>query len=531
VAAAPAPLPVGAQPAPQEVKVGFLTHGEPESLDPGRASDAAVVRQVFEPLLRFDERLVPQPAAASYDVSPEGTVYTFHLRQDGHWSDGQVVTAKQFEYSWKRLLDPGLKAEYAPLFVDAGIVGADDYNSGRTRRPDRVGIRAIDDYTLEIRLVQPFGAFPAVAALWAGAPLRRDLVDENPDDWAGDPSTYIGNGAFMVSEWDHGDHLTLVPNPQYTPHFGWPSPTLTRVTLVMSTNGHEQDLAAFRNNERDWTLVPDSAINEVLNDPQLAQQAHQLSELVTFWVQVNTDREPLNNVLVRRALAKGVDRSALVRDVATGIGLPTTSVIPPGMPGFQDGLGHELGFDARGGRALLAQAGFVDGLEPELTFAFPEGSDNLRRAQYLQSQWSSNLGIDVELKPMDATAYQQALDEGDYDLAFGGWAADYPDPQDWFGAQFGCKGAHNQYHYCNSTFDQLVARADTASALEDRVLLYNQAQTVLTQDAPVLPLFVRGRLVLVKPWVRSTDGGALRITAQDDYPGSFFLDKVQILPH
>ncbi|HEX8968843.1 MAG TPA: ABC transporter substrate-binding protein, partial [Chloroflexota bacterium] len=117
----------------------LLTQGEPDSLDPNRASfafnlDAAVVRQVFEPLLRFDDGLVPQPAAAeSYDLSPDGTVYTFHLRPDARWSDGRPVTAAQFEYSWKRLLDPALHAEYASLFVDAGIVGADAFNSGRTR--------------------------------------------------------------------------------------------------------------------------------------------------------------------------------------------------------------------------------------------------------------------------------------------------------------------------------------------------------------------------------------------------------------
>jgi oligopeptide transport system substrate-binding protein len=132
---------------------------------------------------------------------------------------------------------------------------------------------------------------------------------------------------------------------------------------------------------------------------------------------------------------------------------------------------------------------------------------------------------------MDATAYQHAIDDRQYDLAFGGWSADYPDPQDWFGAVFGCKGAYNKTGYCNASFDQLVARADTATTLEERLRLYAQAQTLLTQDVPILPLFVRGRLVLVKPWVRSTDGGPLPITAEDDYAGSFSLDRVQILPH
>src|SRR5579871_584140 len=152
--------PAAAQPAPvaQDVTLNFLSQGEPASLDPAHASfasaaDGAVSRQIFEPLLRFDENLVPQPAAAaSYDVSSDGTTYTFHLRPDGRWSDGQPVTAGQFEFAWKRLLDPAQHADYASLFVEAGIAGANDYNSGKDPTPEHVGVNAVDDLTLQIQL-------------------------------------------------------------------------------------------------------------------------------------------------------------------------------------------------------------------------------------------------------------------------------------------------------------------------------------------------------------------------------------------
>ena len=489
------------------------------------------MRQVFEPLLRFDDKLIPQPAAADgYDVSTDGTLYTFHLRRDGRWSDGQPVTAQQFAFSWKRLLDPRLKAEYAPLFVDAGIVGADDFNTGRVATSAKVGVRAIDDYTFEVRLNQPFGALPDLAALWVGAPIRPDLVAADPDGWAQDPSTYIGNGPFMLSDWIHQDHLTLVPNPHYVAHASWPRPALSQVTVSMVSNP-EDDYAAFKANQRDWTMVPDLEVNAVLNDPDLARQARQYSELTTFWVQVNTAQPPLDNVLVRRALARGIDRSALVRDLTAGLSIPTTSLIPPGMPGFEVGLGHELSFDATGGRALLAQAGLGESSARTLSFSFPSTPAYLRRAEFLQSQWHDNLGLEVALNLMEASEYERALEDGQYDLAFGGWSADYPDPQDWFSALFGCEGAFNRTSYCNSTFDQVIARADTGSSLADRLRLYSQAHTMLTQDVPVLPLFVRGRLALVKPWVQSIDGGPLPITPADDYPGSFNLDRLQILPH
>lgn len=532
--------PALAQPASvaQEVTLNFLTQGEPDTLDPNRASsayavDGAVIRQIFEPLLRFDANLVPQPAAAeSYEVSADGLTYTFHLRSDGRWSDGQPVTAKQFEYSWKRLLNPALHAEYAPLFVDAGIVGADDYNRGRARSANGVGITAVDDLTLQIQLVQPFGALPDLAAMWIGAPLRPDLVDADPDGWASDPSTYIGNGPFVLTDWVHQDHLTLEPNPQYAAHLGWPQPTLSRVMVSMSTN-MEAGFASFVSGSGpDWMLVPDAEANHVLNDATLAAQSRQSNELTTFWLQMNSAHPPLDNAFVRRALSNAVDRAAVVRDLATGVGVPATSVIPPGMPGFQEGLGHELGFDTTGAQALLAQAGFgVDQPLPSLTLAFADTPSNRVRAEYLEAQLHDNLGIDVQLNGMDEAAYSQAIDAGDYDLAFGGWKSDYPDPYDWLVLPFACNGAFNKLNYCNATFDQTIARANAAPNLTDRLELYGQAQTLLLQDAPVAPLFARGRLVLIKPWVQSTDGAPLVLTPMDDYPGSLFLDKVQILPH
>ena len=526
--------PAMAQQQPQDLTINAL-QGEPDNIDPNRSSfatEAAVIRQVFQPLLRFDSRLTPQPAAASsYDVSPDGTVYTFHLRPDGRWSDGQPVTAQQFEYSWKRILDPKLAAEYASFFVDAGIVGADDWNSGKVPNADGVGIRALDDVTLEVRLSHPFGPLPDLAALWVVSPLRSDIVEANPTGWTQDPSTYIGNGPFKMTEWVHQDHISFVPNPQYVANGTWPVPTLQRVTFLMVTSG-EADYAAYVNGERDWTLVPDSVVPVVRQDSELNAQARQYNELTSFWVHVNNAKQPLNDVRIRRALAKAVDRTALIRDIASGVGLPLTSIVPPGMPGAQEGLGQELDFDPAGAQALLAEAGFPGGNGfPTLTYSFATTSANQRRAEFLQAQWKQNLNINVQLNSMESKAYQAAFKDKNYELAFGGWGADYPDPQDWFNTLFGCKGGNNKYNYCNPTFDGLVAQADSGADLSERVGLYNQAQTILIQDSPVAPLFVRGRMVIIKPYVQMTDGSPLTITGQDDYPGDYFLDMVQIAPH
>jgi oligopeptide transport system substrate-binding protein len=278
--------------------------------------------------------------------------------------------------------------------------------------------------------------------------------------------------------------------------------------------------------------VPDSNVNQVRNDNELAQLARQYNELTTFWVHINNKKVPLDNANVRRALSKAIDRTALIRDIAQGVGLPATSIIPPGMPGFQEGLGQELAFDVEGAQALLAGAGFPNGQGfPKIVYSFASTSANQRRAEFLQQQWKQNLNISIELNSMESKAYQAAFKAKNYDLAWGGWGADYPDPQDWFNTLFGCKGGNNKYNYCNPTFDQIVARADTGVDLADRVVLYNQAQLILIQDVPVAPVLVRGRMVEIKPWVQMQGGGQLVITAQDDYPGDFFLDSVQIAPH
>jgi oligopeptide transport system substrate-binding protein len=509
---------------PQEITINAL-QGEPDNLDPNRSSfatEAAVIRQVFEPLLNFDKDLKPVPAAASsFDVSADGKTYTFHLRQGAKWSDGQPVTAKDFAYSYKRILDPDTAAEYASFFTDAGIVGAADYNSGKGSA-DAVGVRAVDDNTLEIKLDNASGFFPDLAALWVVAPVRQDVIEKAGPGWAQDPATYIGNGPFKMSEWVHQDHITLVPNPNYA----GTKPTLQKVTYLMVTSG-EADYAAYRNNERDWTLVPDADVQTVRGDSQLSKEAVEYTELTTFWLIMNNAKPPLDNLMVRKALSKAIDRQAMIRDIAAGVGKPATSMIPPGMPGYQPELGKDIDFDPTAAKSLLSQAGFADPAQfPQLHFRFATTTANQSRAEFIQAQLKQNLGVNIVLDSMESKAYQAAYKDKDYELAFGGWGADYPDPQNWMASLFGCKASNNKYNYCDQQFDQASAKGDTGTDLNQRLQAYAQAQQILVQDLPVAPLFYRGRMVLVKPWVQN-----LVITPKDEYPGDLFLNDVFLVKH
>jgi oligopeptide transport system substrate-binding protein len=514
----------------QAINVNVL-QGEPDNLDPNRSSfatEGAVIARVFEPLLTFDKDLKPVPAAAtSFDVSSDGKTYTFHLRQGAKYSDGQPVKAQDFEYSFKRILDPSIAAEYASFFSDAGIVGAADYNSGKGTA-DQVGVKATDDNTLQIQLLDPIGYLPDLVALWVVPPLRQDIIQKAGDSWAQDPSTYIGNGPFKMTEWVHQDHITLVPNENYV----GTQPKLQKATFLMVTDG-EADYAAYRNNERDWTLVPDADVQAVRNDSTLSQQAVEYTELTTFWLTYNLAHKPMDNPNVRKALSMAIDRNALIRDVAGGVGKPATSMIPPGMPGYQADLGKDIDFNVEGAKQLLAQAGYSDpSTFPQLHFRYATTSTNQTRAEFIQAQLKQNLGINVVLDSMESKAFQAAYKAKDFDLAWSGWGADYPDAQDWMTGLFGCNASNNKYNYCNQQFDKMAAQGDSGTDQNQRLQAYAQAQQILVQDLPVAPLYYRGRMVLVKPWVHGGgDNNSLVITPIDAYPGVTFLQQVFLTQH
>jgi oligopeptide transport system substrate-binding protein len=514
------------QPTGDQVITINALQGEPDNIDPNKSSfatESAVISRVFEPLLTFDKDLKPQPAAAtSFDVSADGKTYTFHLRQGAKYSDGMPVKAQDFEYSFKRILDPNTAAEYASFFTDAGIVGAADYNAGKGTA-DQVGVKALDDNTLQIQLENPIGYLPNLVALWVVPPIRQDIVQKAGDSWAQDPSTFIGNGPFKMTEWVHQDHITLVPNENYV----GTRPKLSKVTLLMVTDG-EADYAAYRNNERDWTLVPDADVQAVKSDPTLSQQAVEYTELTTFWLTFNVARKPLDNVDVRRAFSMAIDRNALIRDVAGGVGKPATSMIPPGMPGFQADVGKDIDFNPGQAKQLLAKAGYSDpSTFPQLHFRYATTTQNQSRAEFVQAQLKQNLGIDIVLDSMESKSFQAAYKAKDFDLAWEGWGADYPDPQDWMTGLFGCNASNNKYNYCNQQFDQLAAKGDTNTDQNQRLQYYAQAQQILVQDLPVAPLYYRGRLVVVKPWVHGGgDNNSMVITPIDAYPGVTFLQQV-----
>lgn len=529
----------GAPGKAQELRVNLA--GEPETIDPNKASfsdQITVVKQVFQGLLGFNPDLTLKPVVAeevpslsNKGISADGLIYTFKLRSGVKWSDGQLLTARDFEYSLKRLLDPTLAANYASFYYD--IKGAEEYNTALgtkaqpktpdaaalTRLKDNVGVKATDARSLQITLKRKRPTFLQLMALWPAYPVRQDIIEKIGDKWT-EPASYIGNGPFKLTEWVHADHITLEANPNY-----WGAkPKLQKITLKMIADPNAE-YSGYLTGELDMTRVAPGNERSVLSDEKLKPELLRYPELTTFAFQFNVTKPPFDNVRVRKAFSMAIDRDAFIDKVRSGVGRPAYSWIPPGMPGFQEKLGLENKFDSGKAKKALTDAGFPDGKGlPPISFQYSDTAGNRVIAQFLQGQMKDNLGIQINLEPTESKAFQQLITQNKFSWALLGWGADYPDPDNWLPELFGTKGGNNHTGYSNPKFDEVVDRALPELDPKKRLEIWAEAQKIVVDDAPVIFLFYRERFWLKKPYVKD-----LKTTGQDgQIPGDWFWAETSV---
>ena len=520
-AAAPATQPTAA-PAPganmaadQHLRVNLS--GEPATIDPNLASwtnERAVIEMVFEEMFKFDLKtleLLPGvaseiPSTANGGISTDGLTYKFKLG-DSKWSDGKPVVAGDFEYSIKRMLDPALAAEYASFYY--GITGAEEYNSSEETDQarlqslkDAVAVRAVDAKTLEIKLKEPRASFLQVMAMWPAAPVREDVVSASPADspsaWTENPSSYIGNGPFKITEWVHQDHITFVPNENYSGQ----KPKLTKVTYLMVAD-IQANYAAYLNGEREITTVPTALMEQVKTDPNLSKELQRSLRLTTFGYQFNNKVPPFDNVKVRQAFNMAFDRDALINQLRRGVGQPAYSWIPPGMPGHQPELGQQYKLNPTKAKELLTEAGYPNGQGlPRITMQYSNTGNNPIYAQFMQEQYKTNLGIDITLEPMESKAFSQAVNREEYMIGWYGWGADYPDPDNWLPELFGTGAGNNHTGYSNPQVDELMKRANAETNPEQRMNLWADAQKIIVDEAPIIFVLYDENFYLAKPYVK-----------------------------
>ncbi|HEY5594661.1 MAG TPA: peptide ABC transporter substrate-binding protein [Nitrospiria bacterium] len=474
---------------------------EPPTLDWNLATDSVsftVLINLMEGLTEYDEALRPRPAAArSWEVSHDGRVYRFHLSEDARWSDGKPVTAGEFEYSWKRLLNPKTAAEYAYFLYD--IEGAEDYNTGKVTDPESVGVRALDDLQLEVRLRKPIVFFPSITTFMVTFPMRRDIVEKFGERWT-EPGNIVTNGPFVLDEWRHEYKLTLRPNAYYH----GPPPALGKVTMFV-VNESTTALTLYETGDLEMANLPPEAIAAYRGKPEYFTAPL----LRGYYYGFNVEKPPFTDPRVRRAFSMAIDRREFPAILKRGE-IPSSFWVPPGMPYHNPAIGPP--FDPEAARTLLAEAGYPAGRAfPTVTAAFNTGPENSLIAENLQAQWKRNLGVEVLLDNQEWKVYLKRLQTDPPPLFRLGWGADYPDPDNFMNL-FTSTSGNNRTQWKNDRYDQLIRSAAADPDPARRQAAYDEAQRILLEtDAAIMPLFVATQNWVVKPYVRGLQINALEL--------------------
>ena len=510
---------------------------EPDTIDPQKSSFVNEIAQaafVFEGLMTFDARTTkPVPAAAAKmpEVSSDGLKYKYTLRDGLKYSDGQRLTAKNFEYSFLRGCDPTQSGDYA--FVLYIVVGCEAWNTMDPRKVSsaelaaakaKVGIKATSDLEIEFTLTSPAPFFVPISALWIGWPVRESDVKKGGDKWT-EPATYIGNGPFRLTEWKHNEKMVFERNDNYRKKIQF-----KRVTKLM-INESSVALASYRNNELDLVGVAPTDLRTVQSDPELKAQIVDVAGSCTSYYGFNVRRPPFDDVNIRLAFAKSFDRDAFVKDIQQGIGKAADGgFIPPGFPGY-DNTDMEQKFDPAAAKALLDKASPASkaGLTG-LKYTFSSSSNAKLRAEWAQSQWKTNLGVTVELDPVQSTAYSALFKKGQEapQLFSLGWCADFPDQQNWHSTVWLTGGlSAARTGYSSKAFDDLARQADREPDVAKRGALYNQAGRQLSKDAPAAWVEYDAGKRLQKPWLK----GIIDNPMDYGIPGYFAMESIVVVKH
>lgn len=460
--------------------------GEPHTLDPRKARDLqsmTLTKMFFDGLTRINPQEIAEPAIAErIDISSDGKIYTFYLR-DAMWITGDKVTAHDFAYAWSKVLDPHFPADQAfQMYV---IKNAKACKEGKVIF-DQVGVKVVDDHTLQVELEHPTPYFLELAALPVYFPISQK-VDETHPHWTSDAQTLVGNGPFILKDWKHNDHILAGKNPSYwdTSHVH-----LKKIDLIMVSE--ETELKMYERGELDWAGSPLSTLPVgSLKNLKKKGQLHVKPFLATYFFRANIEAEPFQHPLMRKAFAFAVKRSDIVEHVTQGQQLPATGLIPPSLgvqqsPYFKDG-------DQEAARLAFEDALRAEGLTreilPPISLMYIAGERNHLIAQTVQEQWRAILGVNVQLHAVERKVFYDRISKRNFQLATGSWTADYSDSMNFLEIFKFKGGGSNNTAWENSRYRELLDKALEVNNEEQRKQIFRECESILMQEMPIIPLF------------------------------------------
>ena len=495
--------------APPEQQVFRLMSPEPRSLDIQiNLYDGEGTLLPFETLLIRDELWQPIPAAATgYDVSEDAREWTFHLRPGARWSDGRPVTAHDFVYAFRRMLDPANANPYAFFYYD--IKNAKAISLGEIEDPDQLGVRAVDDLTFQVHLERGAPHFPHVVSFGLAYPTPRWAVEKHGRKWT-EVDKIVSNSGFRMAEWATGSHMTFVPDPMYNgPH----KPLLEKVFHPFRYAA-AQTVLAYENNEVDVENVDINDLDRIERHPLLSRELVRSPGRTTWYLFFKVAEPPFNDVRVREAFARALDRDAICRIVLRGTAAPAYSMMPPDFKEYNGAaMKPYQAFDPERAKALMREAGYPNGRgfpRQEMWIRAPTPSMQMAGVA-IQSMLLEHLGVKVSIRTLDRTAYMSKLYNWEMDFGFLRFVADYMDPRNMLDMTWHSqpKGA-GRHDWANAGFDALVESAGSELDPERRTELYRQAEEILVGDYGAAfvfhPLTMQLRKSNLKGYTRYPDG-------------------------
>lgn len=493
---------------PAEKKVLKLNNNEnPGSLHPQLAQgthESWVLEHSFEGLTKKtpEGEIVPG-MAADWKVSDDGLTWTFTLRDGVKWSNGDPVTAYDFEYAWKFGLDPANASYYSyQLYY---IAGGEEFNTAEEGADmealrDAVGVKSLDEKTLEVTLAKPTPYFLDLTSFYTYYPVNKANAEANPD-WALSGDNYVSNGPFVLAEWKQKESMKIVKNENY---YDKDSIKLDEVQFVM-IDDENTAWQMYKTGELDLVYPLPQDVTGQLNgsgDPEF----HISPDLAVYYYNLNTTVKPLNNPKVRKALGMAIDRQAIVDHVSQGGQTPAYGVVPGGIPDvsgdFSENAGKLFEEDAAAAKALLTEGLAEEGLSsfPDMVLTYNTSEGHKAIAEAVQEMWRKNLDVNITLENVE---FQVKLDRekaGDFQISRAGWIGDYVDPMTFIDL-WHSKSPFNDSRYASAKYDELVELAQSTMDQKVRMDAMHEAQQILMDDMPIIPIYFYTKPYTLKPYV------------------------------
>ncbi len=471
----------------------FIGNGaEPQELDPhitSGVSEHRIQQNIFEALVSIHpETLEPIPGdAESWTLSKDGRTYTFKIRNDAKWSNGDAVTAHDYVYAWTRLLKPETAAEYA--YQGYYFVNGKEFNTGKITDPSKLGFKALDDKTLEVILVHPTPFFLSLLYHHSLLPVHRKTIETHGTKWTR-PGNIVTNGAFVVSKWETNKKIVIVPNP----HFRERDKITLKEAHFLPIENLDTEEKMFRAGKLNVTYeIPLEKIQSWKKDTSGVYLEYPYLGSYFYWI--NTKKKPLDDKRVRKALNLAIDRKQLVDHVTLGDQLPGTMFVPPGTAGYEPPTSL-LPVDlsrVEEAKKLLAEAGYPGGKGiPEIEILYNTHEGHKKIAEALQQMWKKHLGVNVRLYNQEWKVYVDSLKQMQFGLGRQGWIGDYNDPTTFLELLVSDNG-NNRSGWKNAQYDTLIEKAGKEFDKKKRLGYFRQAEELLLEELPIIPMYIYKR--------------------------------------